>query len=203
MTPQDFGIITAVIVTLSYLPYIVTFAKGQTKPHAFSWLAWGVMNIVMFFSMLAANAGAGAWLTAPGMFISTGIGLAALRYGERNITRNDCTAFALSLASIVAWKLTANPFYAIVVMLVADIFAYYPSVRKSWGKPYEENVYTYLMYILACFTGYFALKDYNATTLLGYFGSGGLNAAFVAMVLFRRFVLKQRNVLRYLPQPSL
>ena len=58
------GLISLAIAVISYSLYITHTLKGYTKPHAITWLVWGLLNGSVFFEQLAGGAGPGAWVTA-------------------------------------------------------------------------------------------------------------------------------------------
>lgn len=189
---EIYGALAAAIGLLCYVPYILSLRKGESKPHVYSWLIWGLQGLVFYFAETAAGAGPGAWISVTCGVACFGIGIAAFRYGEKNITRSDTCSFILALLAILFWAMTDNPLWAIIFACAADIFAYYPTFRKSWNKPWDENLATYEIYLLATVFGMLAVVDINATTMTGFIVLGLLAGGFSAMARWRRWVLNKK-----------
>src|ERR1700722_1412247 len=79
------GFASLLIAIVGYVPYVKNILKGNTKPHALSWLVWAVLSAIAFAVQLTHNAGAGAWLMGFTALVTFTIFLLSLRYGERNI----------------------------------------------------------------------------------------------------------------------
>jgi hypothetical protein len=58
-----FGIISILVALVAYYFYFRDMARGKTKPHAFSWLIWGLLAGTGFLAQVSAHAGIGAWAT--------------------------------------------------------------------------------------------------------------------------------------------
>ena len=183
------GAIALIIGIVSYIPYLISIKKGQTKPHAFSWLIWGLLTAIAFFAQMTAGAGAGAWVTGFTAAISFIIVGFALFKGEKNITRSDWITFIAALAAIPLWYFTKNPLYAVVLITVIDALAFYPTFRKSWHKPHEENAFTFTLSAFKFFFATLGLEEFTVTTSLYPLSLVLMNGLFVAMIMWRRKVL--------------
>src|SRR5580698_5703228 len=60
------GASAILIGCISYVPYFRTIFSGKTKPHAFSWLVWGILTAIAFGGQIVGKGGAGAWVTGFG-----------------------------------------------------------------------------------------------------------------------------------------
>ena len=83
------GILATIIAFISYIPYFRNIYLRKTKPHAFTWLIWGLLTAIAFFSQLLYGGGARSWVTGATAVLSLTIFLLALKYGEKNITKSD------------------------------------------------------------------------------------------------------------------
>lgn len=104
------GITTVVIAFVSYVPYFRDIFSGRTKPHAFSWLVWGVLTGIAFFGQIADNAGPGAWVMGFTALICFLIFLAALIRGEKDIVLVDWLSLLGTGIALVFWYLTGGAF---------------------------------------------------------------------------------------------
>ena len=53
------GALAIVIGIFAYIPYLRDLWRGKTKPHAFSWIIWGIMTSTGFFASMSRGGGAG------------------------------------------------------------------------------------------------------------------------------------------------
>lgn len=148
------------------VPYIFSFYKGRTKPHAFTWLAWSLIGFMQFIAMHEVNAGAAAWvhLSASGIYML--IALAAFRWGDLERKTTDYVALGLCLVAGACVFYLENYLLTLLVALFADVLAYIPTVRKIWARPHQEASSAYwlggLMYCFALL----ALDSYSFTSMV-------------------------------------
>jgi hypothetical protein len=180
------GFLSVVLSFIGYSNYLWSIFKKHTKPHAFSWLVWSLLMGIVFWAQLSNRGGAGAWVTGASALMCSVIAIAALRYGEKSITRGDWLAFAGALIAIPVWCVTQNPLMAVIVATVIDGLAYFPTFRKSYLKPFEENFQTYCFDILKWIVALFALENYVGVTLVYPLFLILANSCLVAMILWRR-----------------
>jgi hypothetical protein len=165
MLATTLGAIAAALALVQYVPYIADVIRGKTKPHAFSWFVWGVPAGVVFLAQLLTGGGAGSWATGVTAAICTAIFVLALFYGERNITAFDWWCLLGSLAAIAIWVVTNNPLGAVVLVTIADLLAFGPTIRKSMHKPHEETLNTYVTSGIKWTVSIMALSAFSAVTL--------------------------------------
>lgn len=115
--------------------------------------------------------------------------LLALKFGEKNITATDRFALAIALLAIAWWTATSEPLMAVVLSSLINCFAFYPTFRKSWMKPGQENLMGYNISTIKIALSIAALTNFTLTTTLFAVSSLILNCVFVGMCLARRRVL--------------
>lgn len=177
-----FGIAIGVI---SYLPYFRDIFRGKTKPHAFSWLVWAVLSGIVFFAQLAEGGGLGSLVTGFTSLMCLAIGLLAIKYGDWDIKFIDWLSLGGAMAAITSWTVTTEPLTAVILVVITEALGFIPTFRKSFHKPYEETLVTYLLSAIKHGFTVAALENLNLTTVLqpAFLILG--NAAFVIMVLWR------------------
>ena len=84
-----FGYIATILAFIGYVPYFRDIIRNQTKPHAFSWLVWGILTGIAFTAQVTENAGAGAWVTGFSSLVCLIIFLLALFKGNRTFILSD------------------------------------------------------------------------------------------------------------------
>lgn len=168
------------------LHYIYTVLYGPVRPHLYTWFIWGLESGIAAAAQFVAGAGYGAYLTAiVSFFCFLRAGL-AIPYGEKNITRGDKYALTACLFGLVLWGLIQNPLYAVIVVSLVDGLAFYPTFRKSFHKPFEENLITFILVNIPLGMGILAIENYNLTTLLFPCTIVTLNLVFVFFLVARR-----------------
>lgn len=127
----------------AHIPYLATTLKGTNKPHIFTWVIWSLLTFIAFAAQITGGAGPGAWVTGVTGLICLVITAAALRTGERDITRSDWVMFIAGLAAIPVWAVTSDPLWSVIIVVGIDAAAFWPTFRKSWHRPFEENSFMY------------------------------------------------------------
>lgn len=142
--------------------YFLSIHKGHTRPHAFSWLIWGVISSIGFAAQVAEGGGVGSWPRGFGAVTCFLIVILACFKGEKNITRGDWVTLLVALSAIPLWMATKTPVWSVILVCIIDTIGYIPTLRKAWHKPQEE---TPRGYFLSCFGAFFSLIALEAYTL--------------------------------------
>ena len=135
-----FGIAAPTLSVIAFIPYIWAIFKKETKPSGASWWTWSFLNFIAFVS--GAYAGA-PWqvLILPAWLCVSELGVAVLSitHGDNNwdIWNKLCVAGAC--IGIGLWFLTGEPIIALIISIVADLFASIPNFRHIWDRPGEED----------------------------------------------------------------
>ena len=186
-----FAIILAFVGSGSY---IVSILRGKTKPHFYTHLIWSLLTFIAFFAQLHDKAGPGAWAVG-----TTGItvfftAILALKYGEKQVTRGDKFALIAALIAMLPWIITDDPLGSVILVTIIDIIAYYPTMRKSWNKPWEENLTSYSIGSVKFALSIAALTHFTPVTTVYPSAIVIANSAFIFLCLWRRQVIKQTVV---------
>jgi hypothetical protein len=185
----------AIVLTfVAFVPYIRSILTGRTKPHAFSWIVWGLGTFVVFLAQLADRGGVGAWPTGVSGIITAGIAVLAYRSrSDTSITKIDWVFLAIALAALPCWLLTSSPLVAVVLLTGMDLAGFVPTFRFAFLRPHEEHIGFYSLGALRNAVAIAALEHYSWTTVLFPAAVGIACALFVAMVAFRRTHLRGRR----------
>lgn len=174
------------IAMLGDFSYFLSVLRRRTKPHIFTWFIWGLVGSIAVAAQFVAGGGVGAWPTLySSLFCFLIIGL-SLHFGEKHITRSDWFCFVSALAAVILWIITREPLWSVIIVTLIDAFAYYPTFRKSWNKPYEEALASYVTADVKLLMGIVALERINLITVLYPVAVVIMNALFVVTVMWRR-----------------
>ncbi|HAG52331.1 MAG TPA: hypothetical protein DCL21_00920 [Alphaproteobacteria bacterium] len=186
-----FAILANTITVLNTIIYIYSIYKGKTKPHTFTWFNWTILSAITAYAQFSVNGGLSTWIfafSALTMFLVT---IISLFKGVKKIAKSDWFAFLIALTIIPIWYTTKNPVLALVLIMVIDIFSYFPTVRKSWIKPFSEPASVYFLAVLNSALTVVSIAEptlsntfYPAFVVL-------LDLGFMLMLLIRRTELEK------------
>ena len=181
------GLAAVAMTIAAHVPYLLQTLKGTNKPHIFTWVIWSLLTFIAFAAQVTGNAGAGAWVTGVTGVICLIITAAAfMRRGETTITRSDWAMFLTGLAAIPLWMITDDPTWSVLIVVGIDCSAFWPTFRKSWHKPLEENSFMYGFNIPRHMIALSALSQVTLVTAL-------YPAALLAMNIIMYVMLKARR----------
>ena len=198
LSKELFGSIAFVLTFVLFVPYIRSIRRGETIPHPFSWMVWGLGTFIVCFAQLADGAGIGAWpiglsglITCYIAYLALARHLALARNSLVDITRADWVLFLLALSALPAWYATSDPLWAVILLTTADLMGFGPTLRRAYRYPYQEHA---SFFAWGCSRNLFvilALEHYSWTTVL-FPAAVGIACLLVAMFL----VIRRRMVPR-------
>lgn len=160
------GIIAVAISIFSLFPYIFDILKKKTKPHLYTWVIWTPLTFIAFFSQISDNAGAGAWTTGVTAMLCLIILALSVKFGTTDITKSDKIILAGVILATALFLIVKNALLSIILVTFIDVAAFYPTIRKSIKKPYEETLSTHNLAALKHFISLFALDKVSVVTAL-------------------------------------
>jgi len=182
------GGLSLIICAAGNVVYIRSILQGKTKPHAFSWAVWALLSLMVFYAQYIKGAGAGAWVTGLITVLNIAIAVLALKYGEKDIRRSDWVSFICALLVVPVWYVTDDPLLAVIIIIIIDAFGYYPTFRKCFYNPYQENMTLYVTGGLQVPFSLLAMGEYSLVNILYPLSLVIGNTALIIMVLYMRKV---------------
>ena len=187
MFKEILGLIAVAMTFIAFIPYIRSIKQGKTKPHVFSWVIWGLTTFVVFLGQIADGGGAGTWATGVSGLITIYVAFLAYRNkADTHITATDWVFFTIALCSIPLWYFTSSPLWTIVILTTIDAFGFAPTFRKSYYKPFDEQLSFYVWMAVRNVVAIAALMHYSTITVLFPAVTGFLAVLFIVMVVVRR-----------------
>ena len=179
----------AIFLTLyAYIPYLKGIFQGKTKPHFFTWIVWSILTFIAFLIQIVEGGGMGSWPTIVASLTCFSITLLAIKYGSKDIKRIDYIFLFASIISIPFWILTDNPAYSAILVTAIEIIAALPTVRKSWHRPKEEIMSTYILNTIRYVFSIFALASISVSTIAYPLGMVFMNGLIFSVLFIRRHV---------------
>lgn len=183
------GVVTLILVLISYIPYIRDIILGKTKPHFFSWLIWFILTAVGFFIQISNGAGAGAWFNGLMIFICGYVMISGLVKGKKEIVPVDYVSLFLALIAVYFWLIIKEPTLSIILVIMADFFGYIPTLRKVYVHPYSETLVTYEINSFRLILALFALERFTFLTASYHIYMIIINILGISIMTWRRKVI--------------
>lgn len=180
------GILAVILTFVGYIPYIRDTLAGKTKPHAYTWLIWSFISGVAFALQVSDKGGVGTFVTLAAAVVCFFIFCLSLRKGTKDITRSDTIFLCLSLVATGVWLFAEQPVISIILLSLIDILGFLPTIRKSWNKPHEETLESYILNTFRFCLAIFALQRYTIITVLYPIIWVVANGLFSLMLIIRR-----------------
>lgn len=182
----------AVFLTfIAYIPYYRDIIKGKTHPHIYSWTLWGLLTVLIVALQIKGGAGWSTLVTAAAGLLCIGVIILGLKKGKKDITTSDTVTAILALAAIGFWLIADQPVISIILGVVADMLAFYPTVRKSWNKPHTETLSLYATNAFRFVLASIALENYTFLAALWPMTWAVGNGLFAVMLIVRRRMIKE------------
>lgn len=194
MTPIDlsreviFASLGLVVSLIRYATYFRSIYRKETRPHIFSWFNWGLITAIATIAQINMGGGPSTWILG---FVSATcffVAFLAIFVGEKNITRSDWITFIGALITIPVWQATSNPLNALFVLAFIDILSYYPTVRKSWHTPANEDLFSWFLSGLRYFLAVLAIPTYAFEVVFYPFFLMSCDWGFTGYLYWRRYV---------------
>jgi len=170
---------------LSRVNYLGGIFKGKVHPHAFSWLIWGIISAIGFCAQVSQGAGAGSWARGFASFTAFLIFILAIRKGNPHIKRSDWVTLAVAFCAIPLWMATKTPVWSVILVCIIDLLGCYPTLRKSWGTPFDEAIRSYILSGISSVLMIIAIEHYTVSTWL-YPAEGIFSNIMIVLCLLHR-----------------
>jgi hypothetical protein len=164
---EIFALVAIAVSCGAFGHYIWQIARGALRPHAISWLTWGIATAAVFGAQLISGAGIGAWPTAvlaAGTF--SVLGLTLWRCGFDRAAPIDWAFFVAALGGLALWFWTREPLAAVAIMTGIDVIGNGPTIRKAFRDPFADSPVFFVLMGVSNAVGLAALETYSVTTVL-------------------------------------
>lgn len=144
------------------------------------------MSGVAWVIQLEESAGPTIWVTGVVTLCCIGIGIVAFFVGEKGITKSDWISFATALVIIPVWIFAGSPLFALILVMLIELLNYYPTVRKSYQKPYEEDIISWSLSGLRWACATLAVTSFSFNSMAYPLFITICEIGLVAYLLYRR-----------------
>lgn len=188
------GLLALALTGYIFIPYVLSIWHNRIKPHAFSWIIWGVTTLIVFFAQWQAKAGWGAIpIGFSAVLTLTVAGLAFYKKTDTDITPTDWIFFLGALSSMPVWWLTNDPTWSVLVLTIVDLLGFGPTIRKSYEKPHEESALFFTWFAIRNALVLLALESYSVATSVFPAVIGLACVLVVILIMLRRQSLRKNT----------
>ena len=159
-------VIASLLALLGNIPYVRDVIVGRVKPHPYTWFIWTIVSCVVFFGQLAKGAGIAVIATGVSEIFTLIIFLLSLKYGFKNPPKIDRYFLYFALLGLIPWFLTKDPTISVITVVLIDIIAFVPTLRKTYHDPKSERPVLYSSNVLRHSLILATLSAYNIATML-------------------------------------
>lgn len=145
-------IISVVISVGGSYPYIRDTLSGKTKPNRVSWLMWSLAPLISLGAALSS--GGDLWANVR-VFAAGFVPLVIFCVSFINpksywkLTFFDLVCGLCSVLAIILWIIIDSPRLAIILALLGDGFAAFPTIIKVWKFPETETGLTFMAWLVS------------------------------------------------------
>lgn len=183
----QFGLASALLSTLAFLPYIKDTYLRRTQPQRASWLIWSVLGSIAFFSQLHEGATQSLWFAGVQVSGTITVFLMSIMLGRgRFLDRGDGLVLALAAFGLLAWYLTDRAAYALAMTITISLLGGIATVAKAWRSPHSETLSTWVLSFFGSGCAVLAVGGTNWILLAYPLYLLTLNGAITAAILLGR-----------------
>lgn len=162
------AIVASLLAFVGNISYLRDIVRGSVKPHPYTWFIWTIVSLVTFFGQLEKGAGIGSLPTGIAEGFTIVIFLFSLKYLFQgkvgHIRMVDNVFLVICLLGLIPWVMTKDPTISVVIVVLVDVVAFIPALRKAWHDPKTERPLLYEMNVTRHALALFSLQAYNVAT---------------------------------------
>jgi len=144
------GILSGVLSTFAYVPYVIDTLAGRTQPQRASWLIWSVLGSIAFFSQVYEGASSSLWFAGVQVTGTIAVFVLSIRLGTGGfLDRRDCMVLLCALAGLMLWYFTETAIYALGITISISLLGGSVTVLKAYRDPSSETLSTWMMSFIA------------------------------------------------------
>ena len=153
-----YGQIATFITAIAYLPYIFSIFKIKTKPDRTTWSVLFLIGIITFLAYRGVGADATLGVALLNVIGPFTIFILSLKFGEGWNNKNDFKYLILSLIALILWQIYESPLVGLIFNLIADFIAFMPTIKKSFSRPWTEDLLTWCLFAIGGIINLFAIE---------------------------------------------
>ena len=187
-----FVVLSSALTLAAVVPYLIEVVQKKTKPRVVSWLVWTVITSTSAIVSLSDGQYATAVLLFSAALETLSIAVLGWKNGDKKIERLDVVCFIGAMIGVVMWQIFDSLVLAVIATVLADFIGCIPTLVHSWKKPGEETAATFFLSALGAICTLLIVIDWQVTSVAYPIFLVGINLSFVAIIVLRKMVLKNK-----------
>jgi len=153
-------ILSAVLVPVATLFYILGILRGTILPTKATWLVWTVLSTLLTLSMYEAGTLNLQILSTTGADVV--VLVLTLRYGKAWAWSTfDVACIVLAGTSIALWQSTGDPLWGVVFNSLAVVLGSFPLFKEVWLNPEVEKPLPWILMMVSSICILVALRQWS------------------------------------------
>jgi hypothetical protein len=145
-----FGLVSAALSCIAFLPYIADTLRGHTRPQRASWLIWSVLGSIAVFSQLYEGATHSLMFAAAQVSGTIIVFLLSIRRGTGSfVNKADAMVLVAASVGLVAWYMTSSSVYALMISISISAIGGAVTAFKAYKQPASETMTTWGLSLVA------------------------------------------------------
>ena len=163
------GEIAGALTLLAFVPFIIAILQKKAKPSIITWTTLTIMNILLIKSYYDSGARTTLWLPIAFLIGDIVICLLSFKYGEKIITKIDKICIGLIVINILSILLLSyNKDIVLSLSIVTLSIGAFPTIKKSWLRPWGENKTAWSMFATAAILNVIAIQNWSSIAIIAH-----------------------------------
>lgn len=181
------GTLAGVISLLAYIPYIISIVRKRTIPSRTTWWILSFIGCVTLFTYKESGAFNTIFFLVGDVIGSLLIALLSILYGRDGFKLFDlCCFFGAMMSIFLFFLFRDNSAIAFFSSLAVEVIAMIPTIKKTYLRPFEEDVSGWLFTFIAAVINLYAIETWTLIVAIYPFYEFLINGAIVFILATRR-----------------
>ncbi len=160
------GLMSGLLSTFAFVPYIIDTAKGRTQPDRAGWLIWSVLGSIALATQLAAGPGPAIWFAVVQVSGTVIVFLQSITRGfGAYLSRRNKVILLLAAFGLGLWYMTDTPGLALAISIGISLLAGGLTIWKAFRDPRSETMTTWVVSLVAAGLATLAVGKLDALML--------------------------------------
>ena len=176
------AVLSASIALGAYFPYGRDIARGRVQPARAARIMLTLLIVLALVQQRSLGSGLALAITIGETIGSIAILSLAMKHGIGGLRKLDLICYGLLAIDVLIWLLTGSAVLALILTIVADSIAFWPTLHKTWHDASSETVsffwlgalapvlsllaQNHLTYSVAVFPAYIAVANLLEVSLI-------------------------------------
>ncbi len=135
------GVLSAVLSTIAYMPYVRDIARGKSHPQRASWLIWSLLSSLAFAAQYSEGATTSLWFAGSQVVGTVTVFLMSITHGRGAfLSRPDERVLWLAIIGLVIWYFTETAAYTLALTITISLMGGALTLFKAYQCPASETL---------------------------------------------------------------